>query len=247
MRRRRRSRRGCAGVLELLRARHRRRRSVPRRAAARPGRRRARRRRSRSRRRRSPPAPASPRVRLRRRSRSRTRAASPARSAAPPGTLTAHASCTTAWSANVPQRSTGVSSAPSHGPVHPPLRAELRGAAARIAAPALRALAARRPPRDDDAVAGRDHGHVAAHLLDDPGALVAEQDREPRAPALRLDDVEVGVAEPAGQDADEHLARAGRVDRQLLDGRRRVGLGVDDAARHVASAAAARRAARAGA
>ena len=29
------------------------------------------------------------------------------------GTLTAHASCTTAWSANVPQRSTGVSSAPS--------------------------------------------------------------------------------------------------------------------------------------
>ncbi len=119
-----------------------------------------------------------------------------------------------------------------HRPVHSPLRAELRGAAARIAPPALRALAARRPPGDDDAVPGCDHGHVAAHLLDDPGALVAEQDREPRAPALGLDDVEVGVAEPASLDADEHLTRSRRIDRELLDGRRRVGLGVDDAARH---------------
>ena len=98
------------------------------------------------------------------------------------------------------------------GPVQPPLRAKLRGAAARIAAPALRALAARRAPGDDDAVAGRDRGHVAPDLLDDARALVAEQDREPHPPALRLDDVQVGVAEPAGVDADEHLARPGRVD-----------------------------------
>src|SRR5207244_9152771 len=54
-----------------------------------------------------------------------------------------------------------------------------------------------------------------------------------RAPAHRLDDVEVGMAEPAGEDADEHLARPRRVDRQLLDGRRGIGLGVDEAARHV--------------
>ena len=51
-------------------------------------------------------------------------------------------------------------------------------------------------------------------------------------PSLRLDDVEVGVTEPAGEDADEHLARPRRVDGELLNRRRRVGLGVDDAARH---------------
>src|SRR5439155_27134797 len=118
------------------------------------------------------------------------------------------------------------------GPVQPPPRVELRGAAAGISAPALWALAARGAPRDDDTVARCDRCHLTAHLLDDSRTLVAEQDREPRAPTLGLDDVEVGVAEPAGLDADEHLARSGRVDRQLLDDRRRVGLRVDDAARH---------------
>src|SRR5204863_9531705 len=120
------------------------------------------------------------------------------------------------------------------GPVHPPLRAELRGAAARITAPALRTLPARRSPRDDDSVPGSNERDVAPHLLDDARALVSEQDREPRSPALRFDDVEVRVAEPAGKDADEHLAGAGRVDSQLLDGWHRVGLRVDDPARHVA-------------
>ena len=138
-------------------------RSAPR--AARPGRRRARRRRSRSRRPWSPPAPASPRERLPRPSRSRRRAAPPARPAAPPGIFTAHASCTTAWSANVAaaqhrrqQRAVG-------GSVQPPLRAELRGAAALIAPPALRALAARRAPGDDDAVAGSDRGSPRSRPL----------------------------------------------------------------------------------
>ncbi len=51
------------------------------------------------------------------------------------GILIAVASCTTAWSANVPQRSTGRQHRAVHGSVHPPLRAELRGATARIAAP----------------------------------------------------------------------------------------------------------------
>ena len=41
------------------------------------------------------------------------------------------------------------------------------------------------------------------------------------------------MAEAAGLDADEHLARAGWIDRQLLDRRCRVGLRVDDAAGHV--------------
>ena len=40
------------------------------------------------------------------------------------------------------------------------------------------------------------------------------------------------MAEPAGEDADEHLARAWRLDGQLLDGRSSVGLRVDDAPRH---------------
>ena len=117
-------------------------------------------------------------------------------------------------------------------PVEAPLRAKLRRAAAGIAPPALRAVAARGAPRDDDAVARRNEGHVAPDLLDDSRALVPEQDREPHVPALRLDDVEVGVAQPAGEDANEHLARAWRIDGQLLDSRRRVGLRVDDATCH---------------
>lgn len=51
-------------------------------------------------------------------------------------------------------------------------------------------------------------------------------------PPLRLDDVEIGVAKPAGEDSDEHLARPGRVDRELLDRGLRIRLGVDDSARH---------------
>jgi hypothetical protein len=82
----------------------------------------------------------------------------------------------------------------------------------------LRALAAWRAPRDDDAIAGSDRGHVPSHLLDDTRSLVAEEDRESEAPALGLENVEIGVAESARQDADEHLARSRRIDRQLLDG-----------------------------
>src|SRR5581483_8739590 len=63
----------------------------------------------------------------------------------------------------------------------------------------------------------------------------AEQDWEAHAPALRLDYVQVGVAEPAGNHANEHFARARGIDRQLFDSGRRVRLRVDDAAcRHVA-------------
>ena len=40
------------------------------------------------------------------------------------------------------------------------------------------------------------------------------------------------MAEAARENADEHLARPGRLDGQLFDRRRRVGLRVDDAARH---------------
>ena len=165
-------------------------------------------------------APASPRERLRRRSRSRTRAAWPARSAARRAPSPRTASCTTAC--------VGERAAAEHRrqqrAVRPP------GATRRLARSceeqrrgSPRRHCGHSPHGARHAMTTRSPGatdrHVAAHLLHDPGALVAEQDREPRAPALRLDDVQVGVAEPAGLDADEHLARAGRIDGQLLDRR----------------------------
>ena len=115
--------------------------------------------------------------------------------------------------------------------VQPPPRAEVVRAAARIAAQARGTrIAAGRAPRDHDAVAGRERGHALADLLDDAGALVAEQDRERQSPAARLDDVQVAVADPAGLDAHLHLARPGRIERDLLDGGPRLRVRVDDAA-----------------
>ena len=115
--------------------------------------------------------------------------------------------------------------------MQPPPRAQVVRAAARIAAQARRTgVAAGRAPRDHDAVAGCDRGHALADLLDDSGALVAEQDRERQSPAARLDHVQVAVADPAGLDAHLHLARPGRIERDLLDRGPRIRVRVDDAA-----------------
>ena len=64
------------------------------------------------------------------------------------------------------------------------------------------ALAAHRPPVEDDEVAGRDVGDVGADRLDDAGGLVAEQERELVVDAA-LAVVQVGVADPAGLDVDD--------------------------------------------
>jgi hypothetical protein len=52
---------------------------------------------------------------------------------------------------------------------------------------------------------------------DRPGALVAEEDREPVMPAVLLDHVQIGVADTGRFDPDEHLAGAGRLDADLLE------------------------------
>src|SRR4029453_4427215 len=76
------------------------------------------------------------------------------------------------------------------------------------AAPAGAALAARRPPGQNDEVAGGEVGHAGPDRLDLPGRLVAEQERElvvDRALAV----VQVGVADPAGLHPDQRLPRPG--------------------------------------
>src|SRR5215211_4253816 len=76
------------------------------------------------------------------------------------------------------------------------------------AAPAGAALTARRPPRQNNEVAGGEVGHAGPDRLDLPGRLVAEQERElvvDRALAV----VQVGVADPAGLHPDQRLPRPG--------------------------------------
>ena len=77
-----------------------------------------------------------------------------------------------------------------------------------LAPPAGPAVAADGPPVEDDEVAGGHVGDAVADGLDDARRLVAEQVGELVADrALAV--VEVGVADPAGLDADEGLAGSG--------------------------------------
>ena len=59
----------------------------------------------------------------------------------------------------------------------------------------------------DDPVAARDVGDPGADLLDDAGGLVTEHHRQRPGP-VAVDDRQVGVAQPGGDDPHEHLARA---------------------------------------
>ena len=99
----------------------------------------------------------------------------------------------------------------------------------RLAAPAEPARAARRHPRADDAVARRHDVDLGADLLDDAGALVAEDDRRLDR-RVALPEEQVRVAQPAGADAHQRLTRAERGRRDLLDAQRRVELGHDGGA-----------------
>ena len=68
-------------------------------------------------------------------------------------------------------------------------------------------------------IARRKADHAGTDFLHDACPLMAEDDRERR----RMDalgDVEVGVADPARGHADEHLARLGRIELELLDDER---------------------------
>ena len=94
-------------------------------------------------------------------------------------------------------------------------------------------VAARRAPRDDDAVARRDRRHVGADLLDDAGALVAEQDREAASPSRpsRRRARRCGRGRTPRRAPAPRAARARRASISSTAGAA-PGLGVDDAARH---------------
>ena len=71
---------------------------------------------------------------------------------------------------------------------------------------AVEAVSAVRIPGKNHVVAGLHLRDFAAHSLDDPGALVAEHDRQ-RIRERTLDDFEIGVAQPAGLDLHQHVGR----------------------------------------
>ena len=88
-----------------------------------------------------------------------------------------------------------------------------------LAAAAGAALAADRPPVEDDVVARGEVGDVIADGLDDAGRLVTEEERELIVdPALAV--VQVGVAHPAGLDLHHGLSGAGIGDDDGLDAHR---------------------------
>ena len=78
-------------------------------------------------------------------------------------------------------------------------------------------------PGQDHVVAGLETRDLAAHGLDDAGALVAEDRREQRVAPFAFEDVPVGVAYAAGHQFDQDLAGAWSGDVDVLDVERRVG------------------------
>ena len=79
-----------------------------------------------------------------------------------------------------------------------------------------------------------DSGHALAERGHHPRALMAEHDRPAAFAELAVGEVHVGVADPGGRDADEDLARPGRIEQHGLDRRRAAGL-TQDAGAHLKS------------
>ena len=95
------------------------------------------------------------------------------------------------------------------------LRAD-RHAEVRPRAQAVLALAALRREQRDDVIADRDVRHALADRLDDAGALVAEHGGRVAGRVGARRRVHVRVADAAGDEADEHLARLGLREVDLL-------------------------------
>ena len=106
---------------------------------------------------------------------------------------------------------------------------------------AVDALAALRGEERDDVVAGRERVDAVADPLDDAGALVPEHGRRVAGRIGAGRGVEVGVADAAGDEANEHLARLRLGELELLHLERRAevlqhgGADLHRAARSVAS------------
>jgi hypothetical protein len=71
-------------------------------------------------------------------------------------------------------------------------------------------------PGEQNVIARAEADHSGTDFLHHPRSLVAEDDGE-RGRVDALGDVKVGVTDPARGHADEHLARLGRIELELLD------------------------------
>ena len=132
------------------------------------------------------------------------------------GTFTAATAGTTVCVANVPVRSTGVSTLPSSRSSRPAAAGgclHCRGAPRRQVGHSPQAVF--QPMHH--AVTGREPVDAVADRFDRARTLVAEQDRVRVAPAVLLDHVQVAVADAGRLDAHEHLAGLGLRDLDLLE------------------------------
>ena len=132
---------------------------------------------------------------------------SPAASAPASGLTLVHwPAATRVLSANAPMPSAGLSSVPSVRVIFwVALWVRSSTAACPLTAPAL---ATNRPPVQDHEVAGRDLGDALADRLDEPGGLVAEQERELVVDAA-FAVVQIGVAHAASLNGDHRLSGTG--------------------------------------
>ena len=121
-------------------------------------------------------------------------------------TLVHWPAATSVFSAKAPMPRAGLSSVPSASVIFW-VALWVAKAVLRLAAIAVPAVATHRTPVQDHIVAGCDLGDVVADRLDDARRLVAEQERELVVDAA-LAVVQIGVADTAGLDLDQRLARA---------------------------------------
>ena len=91
-----------------------------------------------------------------------------------------------------------------------------RDAQAHVAGQAEFAVAAEGREAGDHVIARLNGANLGAHLLDDTGALMAENGRQ-RVRVGTLDEMQVGVADTGGRSADQHLVRARLVDLHIFD------------------------------
>ncbi len=115
--------------------------------------------------------------------------------------------------------------------VHLAVGVETGGAEVGLTDEAEAAVAAGGAPGEDDEVAFLDISDIRADVLDDAAALVTEEEGED----VRAEDAvlggEVGVADAAGEDADQGVVGAEGVDLELFDLTGFAGFPRDDAAR----------------
>jgi hypothetical protein len=82
------------------------------------------------------------------------------------------------------------------------------------------AAAARRRPRQDHGIAGRESVDAGTDVLDHAGALVTQHDGDRDALPGAVGGVQAGVADAAGGHPYEHLSPPGRLELQIFHAER---------------------------